>query len=530
MGDLSRRLKVGRNAAPLALVAGLLTIFYATLNPFNFRFRHLSLSNYLARFTFGPSAPFDFSRNILLFVPLGFFLGVILDQRGWSKKRVRIVVFFSGLLLTITVESLQQFIPGRQPSVLDLIANTLGAVAGLVFFRLWQNRHTAIDWIRSAITDPPKILAAMGAYVLFLLLVGTSLASSARVYSWDMRYHLMLGNEWTGDRPWVGSIRDLVIFNTALDIDGARQMLKSPELALSSSDGLQAYYPLTSGSPYSDLAGKQPDLMWQTGGERRNDEVGVQVDDHQWLATGTPVSALFEEFEETSQFSIGLSASTDSVEQFGPARLLSMSEDPFFRNLMIGQEKKDLIFRFRSPLTGDNGVTPQFLFPDFFPSSNPSDFVVIYDGLAIKLVEAHSSRVPSIELVPGVAFYVWLQDLFTTQQGALSQIIAGEFYNWSYRLLFYSVVFLPLGILLALPAISTWPIKHRQILIVCCLLVVPCLLELVLVARSGQNVRMLNIVTNGVVIAVITWIVVPAVGQFFGLLRRARSPKSTDSG
>jgi glycopeptide antibiotics resistance protein len=523
MGDFNRRLKMDRYTAPLSLIAVLLVILFATLMPFQFRFRQFSLESYFSRFTIGPNSNFDFIRNILLFAPLGFVLGAILDQRGWSKNRIRLVVFCSGLLLTLTVESLQQFLPGRQPSVTDLLANTIGAMVGLACFRFWRKRHAVREWLRVAVTEPRKILAALAIYVLFLLVVANSLVSSARVYSWDSRYHLMLGNEWTGDRPWVGALHDLVIFNEALEINDARRILESPELSLKNTKSLQAYYPLTGDNPYPDLAGKQPDLTWQEMIETNSDEGGVNFGGENWLATGYAVPDLFEALEDTSQFSVRLTASTSEVGQYGPARLLSISEDPFFRNLMFGQEHEDLIIRFRSPLTGDNGITPQFLFPDFFDESTPIDFVVIYDGLQIDLVDARSSKVRSIELVPGIAFYAWYQDLITTKEASLSQIVSGEFYDWLYRLLFYMVVLLPVGILLALPPGGTWSKKEHLILVLCCLIFVPFLLELALVIRSGQEIRPLNIGISVIFIAVIAWIAPPLVVLIRGLLRKVRT-------
>jgi hypothetical protein len=34
--------------------------------------------------------------------------------------------------------------------------------------------------------------------------------------NWDNTFHLILGNEFTGDRPWLGEIYELSIFNKAL--------------------------------------------------------------------------------------------------------------------------------------------------------------------------------------------------------------------------------------------------------------------------------------------------------------------------
>ncbi|MFL7837650.1 MAG: VanZ family protein [Candidatus Promineifilaceae bacterium] len=510
MGDLIRRIRdeIERHRAPLALLVALFIIIFATLTPFRFHFFPLSLNNYLVEFSYGKRDPFDFIRNILLFMPLGFTLGAILDRRGWSKNRVFIAAFFSGLLLTLTVESLQQFLPVRQASIYDLISNTLGSVVGLGSYWFWQDRHTQIERVRLASNEPPKVLAALAIYMLLLLLMATSLAASVRITSWDKRYHLMLGNEWTADRPWIGSLRDLEIINEALDIETARQIMNSPDITLTNRESLQAYYPLTGDEPYQDLTGKLPDLIRQEEGESGSEVEAAYFNGRSWLATEIPVSDLIRKLEQTSQFSIRLTANTADIEQSGPARILSLSEDPFFRNLTIGQEQDGLVMRVRTPLMGDNGLKPEFFFPDFFTSSGPTDFVLIYNGMAVELIDSQSQTVQSIEVVPGVVFYTWLRELVNTNEELTSRVTFGGINNWFYRLLFYTVVFVPVGILLALTSQRAWS-KYTKILIgFSCLLLVPLLFELFLVAGGGFQLRPLNVLTGMVVIAVTGWLIV----------------------
>ena len=220
------------------------------------------LGDYLAGYEIPPSSFLDFPRNILLFVPIGFSLAAILDQRGWPRSRIRLAVLACGFLLTLMVESLQQFLSFRQPSAADLIANTLGALAGLACYRLWQNREATAEWLKEALIAPPKVLAALAIYALLLLFMAYGLSSSVQYYDWDVDYRLMLGNEATGDRQWHGSVRDLIVFDRVLENDQVRQLLNEPELALTNNEGLLAYYPLTEGSPEPDLAGKQPSLIW----------------------------------------------------------------------------------------------------------------------------------------------------------------------------------------------------------------------------------------------------------------------------
>lgn len=491
------------------LITGLLIILYTTLSPFYFQLRHLTVSDYIAGYDVPSSSAADFLRNIVLFIPLGLGLGAILDQYGWSKSRIRIVVLLCGLLLTITVESLQQFLPYRQPSVGDLIANTLGAIAGLASFRLWQNRETVGEWLSEAAAVPKKMLAALAIYLLFLLLMAYGLAGDAQLNGWDADYRMMIGNEQSGRRKWYGSAGDLVVYNQALDAGLARDLLKNPELALASHDGLLAYYPLTGGDIQPDVTGNQPDLIWRLTFVEEGEGRTAPVEGDDWLETESAVKELSDRIQESSQFSIRLSVATAELEQFGPARIVSISEDPFLRNLTIGQDASDLILRYRSPLTGENGTEPAILFLDFFTSSAPVDFIVSFDGLVVELIDSRSETAQIVEIVPGVAFFYMLLYPIVPQNLLAGQVPAGAVYNWAYRLLYYVVVLLPVGILISPLVVRHWTWRERIILFACSLFVVPLLLEWALVVRSGHGLRLTNIVTSVLVIGIVAWVIMP---------------------
>ncbi len=64
----------------------------------------------------------EFTANVAMFVPLGFLL-TILFRRHW----VGVVV---ALLLSAGAEIAQAFIPSREASLRDIVANTVGAGVG----------------------------------------------------------------------------------------------------------------------------------------------------------------------------------------------------------------------------------------------------------------------------------------------------------------------------------------------------------------------------------------------------------------
>jgi len=61
----------------------------------------------------------------------------------------------------------------------------------------------------------------------------------------------------------------------------------------------------------------------------------------------------------TAELTIEAVLCADNVTQAGPARIVSFSTDPGSRNFTLGQDKKNLVLRLRTPATGTNGTNPQ---------------------------------------------------------------------------------------------------------------------------------------------------------------------------
>jgi glycopeptide antibiotics resistance protein len=507
MSDIKGRADADRKyagvAALLILAVGLFFILVSTLKPFDFEFRRLTATEYFTSYEIPPSSILDFPRNILLFVPFGFGLAAFLEQRGWSAHRIRLLVPTGGFLLTLTVESLQMFLPFRQPSVADLVANTLGTAAGLVCFRLWQNRDAATVWLREKMSSPQHVLAVLAIYAFTLMLIAYGLSTSTLFFEWDSDYKMMLGNERTGDRQWHGSVQNLQLFNRAFDANEARRLLGNHDQTPVGDEGLLASYPLSGGRIEQDTTGQQPDLIWQAAQVPGTRDGFVQFDGG-WLQTESAVADLSENLQATSQLTIRLTAATADLDQHGPARIISISDDPLLRNLTFGQEGGDLVMRYRSLLTGENGTTPQILFTNFFDDLDPVEFIVSFDGLDIELIDLRSRTVQSVELVPGVAFfYTFVHPIFSASP-SLGQVTAGTFSNWVFRLFYYTAVFLPLGMLIALPRLKNWDRKFRTVLVLGSLLVVPILMELMLVMPSGHGPRLLNVATGILICLTVT--------------------------
>lgn len=68
----------------------------------------------------------EFLANIALFVPVGVFLLLLVGTRFWW------VAGLAAFLMTSAIETVQRSIPGRVPDERDILANTAGALIGIV--------------------------------------------------------------------------------------------------------------------------------------------------------------------------------------------------------------------------------------------------------------------------------------------------------------------------------------------------------------------------------------------------------------
>jgi VanZ family protein len=127
---------------------------------------------------FWPFAPwplhftrFDVIANVIAYVPFGVFIA-LMPRRATPRARMALA-FASGLTLSFAMETLQMFTPPRDASLVDLAANTAGALiggfAGGSLVRADRARH-ALSAARRRIFLPGK-LGDFGLALLVLWLV-----------------------------------------------------------------------------------------------------------------------------------------------------------------------------------------------------------------------------------------------------------------------------------------------------------------------------------------------------------------------
>lgn len=86
----------------------------------------------------------DLFLNFLLFVPFGFLLRLLLKKYFSRYSFIIVVTIVAGMFFSISIESLQSYLPTRYTSVMDVLSNTSGTIAGFFI--------GAFPWIRKLFT------------------------------------------------------------------------------------------------------------------------------------------------------------------------------------------------------------------------------------------------------------------------------------------------------------------------------------------------------------------------------------------
>lgn len=135
------------SAWPLALIyVGL--IFYASLYPFaDWRYQGIVpwafLISPLPKYWTG----FDVAINVLGYMPLGFLLALSALRSGRGRYAVVLATLAAGVL-SLTMESLQSYLPARVPSNVDLGLNILGAWLGALLAWAMEKLGVIDRWSR----------------------------------------------------------------------------------------------------------------------------------------------------------------------------------------------------------------------------------------------------------------------------------------------------------------------------------------------------------------------------------------------
>jgi len=133
------------SAVPLAWLYGAL-IVYASLYPFaGWRVPGVGPLDFLILHTRGWTW-FDLISNLLGYLPLGFLLFVALLRSGLPAAKAAGIAFALGTVLSFALEVLQNYLPLRASSIVDLMLNALGTGLGVGLGALLHARGGVERW------------------------------------------------------------------------------------------------------------------------------------------------------------------------------------------------------------------------------------------------------------------------------------------------------------------------------------------------------------------------------------------------
>lgn len=420
-------------------IGSALFIALVTLFPFNFTWQVGILSGNIFRYFHHPSNPADFIGNIVLFMPLSVGLTGWLRHRRMSGLTGVIIIVFLSFALSLTVEVLQVFLPSRSPTRSDILANSIGGLVGWLIFQLKR--------IYRSLSVQGLVILLIGYIVIAMLLLIPN-PSASRLSNWETSFPLVIGNEATGDRAWEGKISQFWISDRALNPGEVQKAFSDPQFSEKLGNARLADYKFLGVGNYRDRAGNLPNLIWQGNKEQSEQPEVASFNSQQWLKTPTPVTVLSQRLRQSSEFSLGVTLATSQLNQAGPARIISVSDSPYQRNLTLGQELDDLILRLRTPKTGENGRNPAIVIPDVFSNAQWHQILITYNGSKfVFYIDDHLENQRTIDF----NFRIHLSSLSLGDKHKLSwqpNLLTVD------KLLYYTIIFIPLGTMMLLLALK----------------------------------------------------------------------------
>ena len=434
-------------------IASVAVIAIATLNPFNFTVpQDSSLATIVKQFE-RTSHLQDYSNNILLFMPWGYSLAWILPPKKLTKAGILALAVISSLMLTLTVETTQYFLPARVSNLADVTTNTIGGgVGALVYF--WRHQIysfcAAILARNRHLLTPKSVALVFVGYFALIYLIIFSLLANVNVNNWNSNFPLIVGNEATGDRPWEGKISQLHISDRALSVSALNDVFQQQEAFwLESGNSIASY--LFDGANedryITNAIDREPVLVWQDSAKLEPDTLsnpskGVIINRDRWLMTSDSVSTIINKIKQNNQFTISAVFATEKFEQPEHSRIVSISNSPFYRNLTIAQKQQDLILRLRTPVTDENGAEPEMLIPNVFKDFDFHHLIVMFDGNKITSYVDRPENEYSFDFGSEVTFWSWLPLKIPRRVINLDNLKESL-----YKFNFYLAIFLPLGLL-----------------------------------------------------------------------------------
>ncbi|MHC4557262.1 MAG: LamG-like jellyroll fold domain-containing protein [Planctomycetota bacterium] len=176
--------------------------------------------------------------------------------------------------------------------------------------------------------------------------------------NWDTGYHLALANELTQDRPWLGELYRIAIYDRSFDNKQVISNFKAGRDKTLDSPIVLYDFNRDQGDTIKDLSnvGKPLDLKirntsavkWQSSG-------GLSINAPVLIDSAEPAVKISSAVRKSQEITIEAWLKPSNTTQAGPARIVTVSRDPGQRNFTLGQKGGAYETRFRTTSTSSNG-------------------------------------------------------------------------------------------------------------------------------------------------------------------------------
>ena len=184
-----------------------LFLVYGTTIPFNFssepgwaaqKLAHVPLNPFIAADTGGRISIPDFVQNVLLFLPFGVLGALRLRSPRRSRLTTIVVVCGLGAALSLGIEALQLLTVDRTSAVSDIVANTFGALVGVIGAQLGENvSGRALKTLSSTgVLEQPSSYGALVAAIALCVAAWQPFDATLDVGSLAPRVRALMSDPW----------------------------------------------------------------------------------------------------------------------------------------------------------------------------------------------------------------------------------------------------------------------------------------------------------------------------------------------
>jgi hypothetical protein len=176
--------------------------------------------------------------------------------------------------------------------------------------------------------------------------------------NWVGDFRLALGNELTRDRPWVGELHRVAIYDCALTPaevatgfkEGVNRMPAGALVAYNFREGRGDTIRDVSerGEPLNLKIEDASAVKWLPGG-------GLAIEGPGLIASPGPAAKVNDGLKKSRSVTIDAWIKPGKASQTGPARIVSVSRDTGNRNFTLGQKERGYEIRLRTTRTSPNG-------------------------------------------------------------------------------------------------------------------------------------------------------------------------------